>query len=323
MAYIIAFDGGGSKTRCILADLKGHVLFDETGAASNHQTVGKAVTKQVFKSLLDTILMKAAITKSQLLFTYLGLSGADLEEDFNVLNDICMDVFSPIPYKIVNDAWICMRSGLTSNWGAVSICGTGANYAAIHPNGNKHILRSLSYELGNYGGGEQISRMALHHAFRSNEESGSFTLLESEIPKVLGFDHIENLFKAILENHLDMSLCIRNLPPLVFELASNRDEVCQNILMDVGSEMGTMMNGVIKTLHMEDMPVPIVLGGSVFASKYPLLRDAFTTVIHQLTPNAHIILPTLPPVAGAYLSTLDELNVDTNDNIYHALEQFF
>lgn len=322
--YVAAYDGGASKTRCWIGDEMGNILADCLGGPSNHQNCGPEETRRVITDLLKEALQKADLQILDISYAYLGLAGADLPSDFEMLYKLLNPVFGEVPFKIVNDAWIIMRSATTSPWGAVCICGTGSNAGAAHPDGQQAILRALSYSLGNYGGGGDITREALHYAFRADEKTGPDTLLEKYLPEVLGASDIEDLLGKFYPDQEDgIYLKMKKVPPLVFELASKGDKVCQDILIRMGEILGDMTAGVIKRLDMCSMEIPVVLGGSVFHGNSPLLIDAFTLSIHKTAPKAYMQLPTLPPVAGAYLYGLDSLKLECGSQVYKALHDHF
>ncbi len=311
MIYIAAFDGGGTKTRCIIGDETGHILADHCIGASNHQTVGFDGTKNILVELFEKSLKTAGIKAQDISMAYLGLSGADMEPDFIMLNKLCSEIFGPIPYRVVNDTWIAMRSGLKGNWGAVAICGTGANSAVIHPDGRRVILRALSYMLGGYGGGSDLAITALHHAFRADEGTGRTTLLTKFLPQTFGANDMEGLLKLLYpENKLGIE-DLGKITPLIFELANKGDAVCQDLLSDMGGEMGEILGGLISRLEMENMEIPVVIGGNVFKGSGPILIDSFCCSLHKTAPYAFLVHSKFPPVAGAYLSAMDEMKVES------------
>ncbi len=320
MKNVIAFDGGGTKTRGVISDTSGKILADCLGPPSNNHTSGSDETKKVLNALFNKCLAEAGLSTSEISIAFLGLAGLDLPSDFKLLHNICKEIFNDVPFKAVNDAWIIMRSGLSTHWGAVSIYGTGANAAAIHPNGTKSILRALSYQLGGYGGGGDIANEALHHAFRSQEQTGQYSLLEAELPKLLSVNNMDDLATHLFpENRLSFEN-FRKIPPLVFKLAQKGDSVCKNILQKMGKIQGEMVSGVIKKLHMEALAVPVVLGGSVFNNSFPVFIDSMKKEINKTAPNAYFIVPELPPVAGALLASFDTLDITISDDIYNALK---
>jgi len=322
LKYTIGFDGGATKTRCVLGDTQGNILANIEAGPSNHQIIGINETKNTLKTLLDEVLSKAHLKLEDIEFIFLGLAGADLPSDFDMLNGICKDLFKDVAYEVANDAWIIMRSGTSEPFGAVSIYGTGANAGAINLDGDMKILRSLSYNLGGAGGGSEIANDALHYAFRSNEETYTKSALETELPKHLNMDSIETLLDKIYPQYNLEHSDYTKIPPLVFKLAKEGDLVCQEILTQKGKVQGQMVNGVIKQANMIGTKFPVVLGGSVYKGESHYFIDAMKRTILEQSPQATFNYPKLQPVAGAYLFSLDRLHIKlSNDESQHLSQQ--
>jgi N-acetylglucosamine kinase-like BadF-type ATPase len=309
MRYIVAYDGGGSKTHIMVLNLQGEILFDKVGEGSNHQSLGGEKFKQVIGGLFLDAKKFLIIENSDIELIYLGLSGADLESDFDKLNKACATIFKDVPFKVVNDAWIIMRSGLNKPYGAVAISGTGTNSAAINHQGERAILRSLGFTLGIYGGGLDIAREAMHYAFRADELTYKDTVLKDEVLKlfnVKSMDDIVDMFYPI--NNVDR-IKFGELTKIVNDCAILGDEVSQDILTRVGKTLGYQTAGVIRQVGIEKEKVPVVVGGRVFSGKSSLLLDEFTISLNKICPQAYIVKPKYKPVIGAYLAALDELNI--------------
>jgi N-acetylglucosamine kinase-like BadF-type ATPase len=304
--YLVGIDGGATKTSCVIGDEKGRILSNGRGSGSNYQVYGEEYARTSIVNALNEAMKKINISIDDIGYAVLGLAGADLEEDYKVLNRLCGIIFGNVPFRVTNDCWIGLRAGNDENWGLVTVCGTGTNSAGRTRQGREFILRSLSYEMGNWGGGVDILRDALHHAFRSEEETGPKTLLESEIPAMFNLETMEDMVGVIRsEKHNEEK--ILELPKKVFELASRGDRVCQDMLIKLGHEMGCFASGVIKKLGMENEEFLVVLGGSVFKGNNPLLIDEYTTV-HRTAPRAKIQVSSKEPVEGAYLLAVDYIN---------------
>ena len=64
--------------------------------------------------------------------------------------------------------------------------------------------------------------------------------------------------------------------PAVFQLANEGDEVCMDILMNLGHAMGDIIGRMIKSLGSWQLPQDVVMVGSLFTKgANPLLRDSF------------------------------------------------
>lgn len=321
MKHIIAFDGGGTKTHIALFDDQGHLLYQNTGLGCNHSSSdGHQFIEVIEKLFLDALKAKG-LNQTDIDFIFLGLSGADIESDFIKLNQAGSKIFGDIPFKIVNDAWIIMRSGLKSPFGAVAISGTGTNSAAIGLNGKKAILRSLGFTLGIYGGGLDIAREALHFAFRSEELTYKKTLLETEIPPLLGCSNMNDVVDLFYPVTKISKQDFGKITALVFECAVKGDQVSQEILIKIGKYVGEQTAGVIKQVQIEHLEVPVVIGGRVFDGISPLLIDSFRKNLQLTCPKAYIIKPKYKPVVGAYLSALDELKIIQDEQIEKNLNE--
>ena len=88
--------------------------------------------------------------------------------------------FEEVPFLIENDRWNIFACE-SNSWGAVSVCGTGSSMAVKGKDGQILSSRALRYMLGNYGGGNHLTEIALHFAFRCDEHTGDYTRLAEEI----------------------------------------------------------------------------------------------------------------------------------------------
>ncbi|MBN2796941.1 MAG: ATPase [Clostridia bacterium] len=321
MKYIIGFDGGGSKTRGVITDLEGNVIADKISGPTNYQTIGIYETEKTLKKLFLELIKEKEISKNQIAYVFLGLAGADMESDFAILNEVCHRIFESIPYEVVNDTWLIMRSGTKDPFGAVSIYGTGANAGAINKDGQMFILRALDYLLGGGGGGGEITQDALHYAFRSNELTYKKTALEIEVPKALDADNINSLLNKMYPIMQLSQTQLNRIPPLVFKLAKNGDLVSKEILRNHGRNQGEMLKGILLQGNFSKDEFPIILGGSVYKGESSEFMDAFQEVILQSYPKAKFKISELEPVTGAVLFAFDRLNYTINQNIIDNLKK--
>lgn len=309
MRYVLAIDGGATKTHCLVGDERGTVLAEAIGGSSNYHNMGEEAALRNIGDAIHLALRKVNLRIEDISMAYLGLSSADAPEDLATLTQLLGPLFQGVRFKIVNDCWIGMARGVPEGWGAVTIAGTGANAAARNPEGVEVSLRSLNYPLGNFGGGGDMALDALHHAFRSEEGTGPRTALESEIPKALGVANLAELVQPIFrgEKHPE-EFC--QIPPRVFALANLGDEVCQEILLKFGADAGRMVAGVIVRAGMAQLEVPVVLTGSLYKGESPLLLDALTLALHRQVPKAYLLNPSAPPVMGAFYEGLRHLGIE-------------
>ncbi len=318
---ILAIDGGGTKTDLGIFDLEGHILYRTIGPGCSHQSLGIHTYEEVINMLLDEALAALSITKEDLSYAHLGLTGADTIDDFDKLTRATKHLLGHVPFTIENDAWLILRSGLKEPHGAVCISGTGTNAAAIHKNGQSAILRSLGFILGIYGGGLDIAREALHFAFRDDEMSYKPTRLSEEIPKLFHLDSMETMVPLLYPKNVLSREQLGMITGLVFDLADQHDEVCQEILDKIATYLGHQTAGVIKQIHAENEAFPVVIGGRVFKDGNQRFKDQMLAILQTEVPKAYLITPKYSPMVGAYLRALDHLKIEQTKTIENNLKE--
>jgi len=297
--YVIGVDGGGTKTDCLLADLNGRVLGYGKAGGANHQIDGIAAAMENVARCVDEACSRAGADRRQIAFAFLGLAGADLREDFDLLNASLKETLAPIPFEVVNDSWIAFWTEERESWGAVSVCGTGSNMGVRTPNGDVYTVRALGYMLGGYGGGLQLAETAMHYAFRDSEGTGEPTLLSRRLPAVCGCATMDEL--ALRTDRSDGRYPRDfNIPRLIFDLAEEGDAVCRRILRRHGAELGEMLGRFITRAGLAGEKVPVVLSGTLYTKdRGRRMLDPLTEKLKEFVPGAQTTLIQSPPVVGA------------------------
>lgn len=321
--YIIGVDGGGTKTRMVLGDTNGNILADIERAGTNHQHVGEKRCKAELNAGFLKLLALTGLEQSVIAAVYLGLSGADIKSDFDLYNHVSEQVFGNISFEVGNDVWLVMRAGLETPIGSVVICGTGSNAASINKDGKAAVLRQLEYELGAFGGSMDIAREAFHRAFRSNEQTGRKSALETEIPLQLNLSTIEECIPLFYPTKTITISQIGEVTKLVFDLADYGDQVCHDILVAHGQVLAENLLGTLRQVEALDDEMPIVLGGTLLTFDETPLMSSFKNSIKISAPHAYFVKGTKPPVMGAYLKALDMLDIPQTSEITDKLNSYF
>lgn len=308
--YVAGLDGGGSTTVCILADELGNLLTCSVSEGSNHQIAGMAATVKVVCGTIDAACAQIGIVREELSYIYMGIAGADLEEDHVLLNMEFGKAFSNVPFSIVNDIWIALECGTELGWGAVSVCGTGSNIAVKRPDGRVFTVRALRYMLGNYGGGAHLSEIALHHAFRCEEYTGVYTRLAEMLPAFCECESMEELARRIYESNYTYHTRY-NIPKLVFDLADCGDTVCSRIINEMGREIGEMLAGLIQKAGLASERLQVILSGSQYTKDHHrVLISAVEKRLLKDVLHAEICVVRCPPALGAIFGALHQIGAE-------------
>lgn len=306
--YVLGLDVGGTKTHAAVAEMSGKIIGEGFGGQGNHQTCGIETASVSMQNAINAALKQAGLELCDIAYTVMGVSGADGPEDYEILTPAVTTLMNGVPFTIVHDSWIGLRAAAEDYVGVVSICGTGAGHSGRNRNGQELTLRNLDYITGNMGGGSEIMEKALHYAFRSEEGTWEKSLLEEAIPKVFGVENMDGVCNILRREEMTPEQEYQ-IPIVTFQLAKEGDLVAQTIITQMGYEEGRYGAAILKRLNMCDNPVPVVLIGSLFRTKEPLLIDSYMKAIHEVAPKAYAVVLDEAPVVGAVKLAIDAVKL--------------
>lgn len=321
MTLVLGIDAGATKTFALLADALGHILGFGRAGPANHQLVGLEPALAEIRRSAKAALAQAGAS-APVDAAFVGLAGADLPVDLALLTPALHDLGLARKIRIKNDTMVALRAGLRRGWGVAVICGTGFNAAAIGPDGQEIRLPGLGTLSGDWGGGGDIAWEVVRLICRAHDGRGHPTALTEMVLDALELPSVEELISELYQSQLDTysgefdERRLYGLVPLAFQAAYAGDRVAQDLLVRVGTEVGTTANALIERLGMEETDVEVVLAGGVFKGRGPLLLDTVTQVVHRTAPRANIVRPLFEPVLGAVFLALETLGVAVDEAVY-------
>jgi len=324
MSLVLGVDAGGTKTFALVANESGRILGFGQGGPGNHQVAGLEPALAEIRQSSDEALCQSGAS-APVDLGFFGLAGADLPVDFALLTPAieAMDLARQV--RIQNDTMVALRAGLKRSWGVAVVSGTGFNAGGIAPDGREIQLPGLGALSGDWGGGADIAQELIRLVCRAWDGRGQPTTLTELVLAALSVPSVDELISQLYHGQLDQGpgrfdqRRLLNLVPLVFDAADDGDPVAQNLVMQVGNEVGVTASAIIRRLGLETTKVEVVLAGSVFKGKGALLIDTVTSAVHGTAPRATIVLPTFEPVVGAVLLALERLGAEVDEAVYDNL----
>jgi N-acetylglucosamine kinase-like BadF-type ATPase len=304
MAYFLGVDGGNSKTQALVITDEGNVLGFGAGGGSDYQEFGLNTARRAWEQAMNEALKQAGLQKNDFAFGSFCLAGADMPEDYRVLEAEVSKITQPMPIIVKNDSIAALRADLQCNtFGVTVVLGTGFNAAGRGKDGKEIVLPGLGYISGDYGGGRWIARQMIRAIMRAWDGRGQATTMRDPILETMCVkDETELIYKMRKEERNDRVL---DLVPILFDAAYLGDEVAQSIVTFIGIEVGITASTLIRRLDLQDEEVPVILSTSVFRGKGPLLLDVIAETVHRVAPRARILTPDIIPVVGAALVALE------------------
>jgi len=319
MRYVIGVDGGATKTHALVVDDMGQALGFGSAGGSNQNVIGLEDALVEIGSAVNSALSDAQLTGHNVAVGCFCLCGAALPEHFTTLQTSVESLKRAKSVIIKNDTFATLRAGLSRSWGIALICGTGFNGAGRAPDGSEARYAALGTWSGDWVGGGMLGEEIIRAVMRGYDGRGQPTVLNKLVLQALDVSDEQTLMVRLFRKEI-RERAVTALVPLLFEAALMGDEVARDLIIRAGTDLGLSANALIRRLSLQDTDVEVVLGGSVFKGKGPLLLDTIREVIYQLAPNAQLVRLKNEPVVGAALLALEAAGVTITPGISSQLD---
>ncbi len=319
MPYYAGLDAGGTKTHCLIADESGRVIAFGASGPGNYEVAGTSEARHEIETALNAALAESGIGLADLSAVGLGVAGADIDADFDMLE---REVFGPLLGDIrrdfKNDSAAALRGGTRNGYGIVIACGTGCVCAGRDRAGVFARVGGFGEEFGDECSGTSIGHEALHKVFQARDGVVPPTKMTDLFVSRAECVDADDLFYRLYNQTITLE-SLEPMAPLVFEAALAGDSAACAILTGGGAYLGMMVNAVARNLGISADEFDVVMAGSVFKGSSPQLIESMTVVIRAECPRAAVVRSVYDPVVGALLMGLD-LDNAVSKQTYSALE---
>jgi N-acetylglucosamine kinase-like BadF-type ATPase len=235
------------------------------------------------------------------------LAGADLPEEELELEEAVREHSFAAEVHVGNDAFAVLRAGTDRGWGVAVVCGAGINCVGLAPDGRQARFPALGAISGDWGGGYEIGLAGLSAAARAADGRGPATALQELVPAVFGLDTPRDVAVAIHRGGMSSRRLVELAPAVLAE--AERDEVAAGILERVAGECVAFARAALGQLELSpDEGVDVVLGGGVLRFGPDRLVELVSEGVLADAPGANVSVVGSPPVVGAALLALDQLD---------------
>ena len=310
MSVVLAVDGGGFKTHLALVQDDGAVLALVRGPGSSPHQIGVDGCLELLERLLGEALERAGRDRGDGPAADVGqvlLAGVDLPREQDELQAAVGARGWATRVTVANDTFALLRAGTDRGWGVAVVCGAGINCVGVGPDGEHVRYAALGAITGDWGGGFDVGLAGISAAARSADGRGPRTSLERAVPEHFGFDTPLQLAEAFHLDGLDRER-IGELAPLVLA-AAEKDDVATGIADRLVSEALAFVRVTLERLGLTNEPADVVLGGGLLQNDAGRLVERIAERVAIVAPAASVRLVDSPPIVGAALLGLDELDV--------------
>lgn len=317
MRYILGIDQGASKTHAIIGNEFGNIMGIGKSYGACHSTNGMEIAMRAVREAADLAIKQSGITIKDVDIIAAGMTGLDWDFEKDLLEDALFAEFHVPRIEAVNDAVIAMQAGTRKKYGCILCAGSGLNCVVKKDSTTKLVYGYYINE--EYQGGISIGKKTLEAVFHSNIGFKNKTILTELL---LDYFHV-NTVDELLYKKVSGGISEKDylyLPIILEKSASMNDIVSLEIFADYGENIAKYVIHGMEKLNMLDMDVDVILSGSIFKCKIPVLHDSVAFQIHKFATNAKIVDALYEPIVGALLLGIDKLYGEISNNVYENIE---
>ncbi|HZS43882.1 MAG TPA: BadF/BadG/BcrA/BcrD ATPase family protein [Blastocatellia bacterium] len=301
---IIGIDGGGTKTRVVVATPDCKVLGEGVSGPSNYLRVGMPTAVASVQFAVRKALEAAGVTLADVRAVFAGLAGlrspTHRDEMLHALRPILPDV----EIMVNTDAAVALAGATDGKAGVVIISGTGAVAFGINKEGRTWQAGGWGWVLGDEGSGYFIARRGLAAIVRAYDGRGRFTLMTEKLCSSFGVCDPRELPGLVYHPEVTTT-DIAKYARFVTAAAKEGDEVAIDILREAGIELGQAAVAVIRKLEMLEEEFRVAYVGGVFRAG-ELLIGPLRNMLGVVAPRAELGAPLFTPAVGAVKLALQE-----------------
>lgn len=298
MSYVLAIDGGGTKTNVVCADsagaIHGNGLSGPTNLTSTSVGAASFSLREAIRQATEKIDTTLPITHA-----VMGLAGMDSRADhdmaYHTLKTV-LDQFKVPHFSLVNDTVIALENGSDAPQAVVLISGTGSNCHGKNARGETANAGGADYLLADQGSGFAIGRQVLREAVKSFDGRAEPSILQQLVCQHFGIASIADLKSKVYSPALPKNE-IADLSKLCTQASAQQDVVALRIIDKTIADLENHVDAVVARLQLSAEAFDCVLSGSVV--ELPEIKDSLITRLQAKYAQIAVMFPQNPPVHGA------------------------
>jgi glucosamine kinase len=291
--YVLAIDGGATKTLAAVLDLDGRAVHVDESGPSNQDAVGAEAAGEALLESADRAMRRAGVHDEQLAAAVLAVAGTDtgaIARHVAARNDA---------WIVVNDVVGAWATATDAQPGVGAISGTGSNVFGVGPDGRTWRVGGWGHLLGDEGSGYWVGIASIHAALADRDGSGPPTELTDAAVRFFGVDRIEALPPLVYGKPLTKGE-IAKFAVETGRLADAGDAVARGVYERAAAELAHQIATVIERTGLGDGGAEFAVGliGSNYKAGEPFVGPLRSAVV-DAAPGARVAVVDAAPVCGA------------------------
>jgi len=273
--YLIAVDGGGTKTEFCIKDILQGRIFTKTYGSANYKSSNHIEARNSIRNGLESVLKEFKIKESQVIGIIYGIAGCDTKKDYKFYQNMISKINIKNQF-LCNDSEMMMLANIKE--GICVVAGTGSIAMGIDKKGNRCRAGGWGVPLSDEGSGWWIGYKALSAYLNWND---------GVIPKESFFDNVSEKIKKeegkiSTEKITQLSISkVASYAKDIMDGAECGDVFCKQIVDEAAEKIAGIIYAVYKKMCFKDLKkIKILTMGSLFTSS-----DFRKTIKSKLTLN--------------------------------------
>lgn len=297
--YILAVDGGATKTVLSVRTTEGRELFTVTSTGSNYQAVGVEHVTHVFLGLLRSA--AAHLPDLHIDVATFAISGIDTAQDKKIVTDIIEKSIARSPFTfdqilIENDVEATLK-GLGTNQVSLLISGTGAIcYSLV--DGEMTRAGGWGHRIGDEGSGYWIGKHIAKAIFRAADGRNKPTALTDILLEAHNVKTTDELFNLIYSSDYTNAR-LASFGTYLQQAVEMDDPVAQLIAKKAADELVLLASTVLKRAHYTTGRHTLFLNGGVLKNNIAI-SDILIAKLQLLFPELVIQMCNEKPIEAIF-----------------------
>ena len=310
MRYLLAVDGGGTKTFFVLYDMKKETADLMSFGATNHEFLagGYEEMRRALGDMSSRILKKYGLGQADIKHSVWGMAGLDTSSQHKIIQGFIRE-HGFGQFTLCNDSYLGIKAALPAGCGICLISGTGPNVVGINEKNSSYQMGGQFEITGDFGGGLMLGNEAIKTTFLNLFRHRRETLLSKILMELYQAPSRHEFMDRVTDGADSGKIPIPSVAKCVFDAANLGDEESVEILERMANAYALSLKDLLAELPFAEEKVNIVLAGSLFTKNWSSIHvRALEARLKEHVSEKRFELHMLsaPPVLGALAWALEE-----------------
>lgn len=303
-SLVVGVDGGGTKTRAILADEQGKQLAEAIGPGSAARPNEIEQSAGVIAGVVRDIFEQAELGGQRPRVVCVGVAGVGREAQRQALHEALASHQLADEIVVQTDFGVALDDAFGDGPGILLIAGTGSSAFGRGPAGSTARCGGWGPVIGDEGGGAWIGRRALSVVSAAADGREPETALTGAILTAAEVSEASELIAWAADATPGK---LATLAPVVISVADAGDLRANSIVSMAVEELALHVRSLARQLFVDERAsVPVAFTGGLL-TKGTSYRKRLEHRLKSAVPGAHINAQEVDPARGAVRNALRQL----------------